>query len=113
MIRRPPRSTLFPYTTLFRSLHDLEDLLDDLGREAHRRFVEQDHAWAGHQRAPECGHLLLAPRGVAGERAAPLLELRKVAVHLLQVLLELRPSGAAGVSTGKKILLDGEMREAV
>src|SRR3712207_9525006 len=27
MIRRPPRSTLFPYTTLFRSLH----LLDDLG----------------------------------------------------------------------------------
>src|SRR2546429_9175870 len=22
MIRRPPRSTLFPYTTLFRSLHD-------------------------------------------------------------------------------------------
>src|SRR3989442_11487355 len=24
MIRRPPRSTLFPYTTLFRSLADLE-----------------------------------------------------------------------------------------
>src|SRR2546422_2930440 len=24
MIRRPPRSTLFPYTTLFRSLYDLE-----------------------------------------------------------------------------------------
>ena len=24
MIRRPPRSTLFPYTTLFRSLHNLE-----------------------------------------------------------------------------------------
>src|SRR2546430_10950157 len=23
MIRRPPRSTLFPYTTLFRSVHDL------------------------------------------------------------------------------------------
>src|SRR5437879_7158811 len=22
MLRRPPRSTLFPYTTLFRSLHD-------------------------------------------------------------------------------------------
>src|SRR5256885_8633212 len=28
MIRRPPRSTLFPYTTLFRSgLEDLDDLL--------------------------------------------------------------------------------------
>src|SRR2546425_9533794 len=26
MIRRPPRSTLFPYTTLFRSLHVLQRL---------------------------------------------------------------------------------------
>src|SRR3712207_7212845 len=26
MIRRPPRSTLFPYTTLFRSASDLGDL---------------------------------------------------------------------------------------
>src|SRR2546422_10154531 len=25
MIRRPPRSTLFPYTTLFRSLHDVAE----------------------------------------------------------------------------------------
>src|SRR2546430_8839962 len=41
MIRRPPRSTLFPYTTLFRSpgntadpyRHEPEDLL---GRDSHR-----------------------------------------------------------------------------
>src|SRR5436190_20748269 len=26
MIRRPPRSTLFPYTTLFRSITSMEDL---------------------------------------------------------------------------------------
>src|SRR5438034_4845659 len=26
MIRRPPRSTLFPYTTLFRSVKDLDQL---------------------------------------------------------------------------------------
>src|SRR2546427_7592688 len=31
MIRRPPRSTLFPYTTLFRSLETARDA----GREAH------------------------------------------------------------------------------
>src|SRR5438270_6425284 len=31
MIRRPPRSTLFPYTTLFRSLQ-IEDLLTGLAR---------------------------------------------------------------------------------
>src|SRR2546427_13304249 len=28
MIRRPPRSTLFPYTTLFRSLHDIDTALE-------------------------------------------------------------------------------------
>src|SRR3712207_8769900 len=35
MIRRPPRSTLFPYTTLFRSeglLHLQDDHADHLGR---------------------------------------------------------------------------------
>src|ERR1039458_9711719 len=33
MIRRPPRSTLFPYTTLFRSVHDrgLEHIFADGG----------------------------------------------------------------------------------
>src|SRR5207247_11468075 len=29
VIRRPPRSTLFPYTTLFRSLHQLNVIDDD------------------------------------------------------------------------------------
>src|SRR5260370_6895707 len=36
MIRRPPRSTLFPYTTLFRSLGSVVSelgLIDDAGRE--------------------------------------------------------------------------------
>src|SRR5256885_13283774 len=32
MIRRPPRSTLFPYTTLFRSLSELRTL-DEVARE--------------------------------------------------------------------------------
>src|SRR5258708_11739004 len=39
MIRRPPRSTLFPYTTLFRSLEQLDCFLDHDGLErtaAHR-----------------------------------------------------------------------------
>src|SRR5258708_28185432 len=30
MIRRPPRSTLFPYTTLFRSQEELERVLRDV-----------------------------------------------------------------------------------
>src|SRR3712207_7961097 len=40
MIRRPPRATLFPYTTLFRSLYDVEgdgwayDVVESLGLRA-------------------------------------------------------------------------------
>src|SRR5256885_10901875 len=47
MIRRPPRSTLFPYTTLFRSLgsHLLEDGPERLARAApFRPQVDDDGA---------------------------------------------------------------------
>src|SRR3712207_9001605 len=43
MIRRPPRSTLFPYTTLFRShtrLHPLQHHPQDLGPDAVGVVVE-------------------------------------------------------------------------
>src|SRR2546427_12646333 len=59
MIRRPPRSTLFPYTTLFRSLDERAQVtggavreLDDAGRLA----VEQDDV-----AAPDVGgfHLII------------------------------------------------------
>src|SRR2546421_11993393 len=35
MIRRPPRSTLFPYTTLFRSTFPGHDTVSDFRRELH------------------------------------------------------------------------------
>src|SRR5690242_20840997 len=41
MIRRPPRSTLFPYTTLFRSVHDHG------GGRAARREDERRHPRPG------------------------------------------------------------------
>src|SRR3712207_7189240 len=50
MIRRPPRSTLFPYTTLFRSGHELgQDQADrhrELGGEVHLldRKLQPDRA---------------------------------------------------------------------
>src|SRR2546422_4957550 len=41
MIRRPPRSTLFPYTTLFRSLSDMaREIVADLQRTTPERQVE-------------------------------------------------------------------------
>src|SRR3989475_9357295 len=42
MIRRPPRSTLFPYTTLFRSPHVEADQIGELER-AHRVVVAELH----------------------------------------------------------------------
>src|SRR5437660_5345550 len=41
MIRRPPRSTLFPYTTLFRSVQRLRD--DALAREGRVAVDQQRH----------------------------------------------------------------------
>src|SRR3712207_1427588 len=41
MIRRPPRSTLFPYTTLFRSLDERERLVADLG--PHDAMILRNH----------------------------------------------------------------------
>src|SRR3712207_8148263 len=42
MIRRPPRSTLFPYTTLFRSVRHLAVVGDRGGHQAHLEDVGGD-----------------------------------------------------------------------
>src|SRR3712207_9523580 len=52
MIRRPPRSTLFPYTTLFRSGAE-----DRRGERVERRLRLVGHARGGR------GHRLLVQRG--------------------------------------------------
>src|SRR3989441_13164178 len=44
MIRRPPRSTLFPYTTLFRSPEDLQDVDDKLREAALQGTLFQNQA---------------------------------------------------------------------
>src|SRR3989442_15614379 len=61
MIRRPPRSTLFPYTTLFRS-HDLEARVRGLLGLEER--AEPVHARVGHARDARVE--LRAARVVAG-----------------------------------------------
>src|SRR5256885_5113379 len=49
MIRRPPRSTLFPYTTLFRSLH-LGRVVRGEDRDADERDVARCTAGGGEHR---------------------------------------------------------------
>src|SRR3712207_8844933 len=63
MIRRPPRSTLFPYTTLFRSAYDSADaLLNDAGVDVvhvctpnhlHEELAQQALAAGKHVRSEE------------------------------------------------------------
>src|SRR3712207_8138957 len=60
MIRRPPRSTLFPYTTLFRS-HEVEQL----AREAARVVAVGEVAGAGEGHEPAAGHGLARAQAVA------------------------------------------------
>src|SRR3712207_7466531 len=44
MIRRPPRSTLFPYTTLFRSVHQAEPREEQERRDGQRGERDGDRA---------------------------------------------------------------------
>src|SRR2546430_15192919 len=57
MIRRPPRSTLFPYTTLFRSLVLVLEAPEDRDRVLHGRLAHHD----GLDPALERGGLLDRP----------------------------------------------------
>src|SRR5437667_5920340 len=58
MIRRPPRSTLFPYTTLFRSTPRWRELLGELGP----RAVKQDGRWHAVERKGDAAEELQASR---------------------------------------------------
>src|SRR2546429_6922531 len=48
MIRRPPRSTLFPYTTLFRSVAasgSFDDVVSKVGQRSHDASCAAMHEW--------------------------------------------------------------------
>src|SRR2546425_11692610 len=73
MIRRPPRSTLFPYTTLFRSRTAFERLVPESGRMAFDVAVPGVPVDAARVRCPMLG--------VAGreDRITPARMVRKIA----------------------------------
>src|SRR2546430_11946842 len=84
MIRRPPRSTLFPYTTLFRSHHDARD------RE----------------------HLLLAPRERLARLIQSLTQGREVVEHLVEPpAAERRRTVGHGREAQLEVLTHGQARK--
>src|SRR5256885_2669045 len=63
MIRRPPRSTLFPYTTLFRSVHArLEALEARAPRRVERHDLAVEEESVEGQRAERADHFRVARR---------------------------------------------------
>src|SRR3712207_6974879 len=69
MIRRPPRSTLFPYTTLFRSSHHADE---GLAAEVHRHSLRVHLVLLVASCAPRARPDLLATRaGVVPRRLRP------------------------------------------
>src|SRR2546423_8163550 len=88
MIRRPPRSTLFPYTTLFRSarrmIHDLEvtDLVPD---------DVLEHRSRGEQQPPVEAHRT----GAMSRSEEHTSELQSLAYLVCRLLLEKKKSKVA------------------
>src|SRR5690349_23486608 len=74
MIRRPPRSTLFPYTTLFRSLRPARHQL----REAGDRREEDGRAQGRHREAVHGRHRV----AVQGQQGGALLRLDRKSTRL-------------------------------
>src|SRR5256885_9264458 len=60
MIRRPPRSTLFPYTTLFRSLLEIP-LVERLGQVREIGFRDDTRSLGDEQRSEEHTSELQSP----------------------------------------------------
>src|SRR3712207_7339770 len=68
MIRRPPRSTLFPYTTLFRSVHVVH-VIDDLWSQEDNQLSAVSIEGLAAEREPEPWDAMeVGYPGTAGDR---------------------------------------------
>src|SRR2546430_8966733 len=70
MIRRPPRSTLFPYTTLFRSLTNAETDARKIRARLSHPIIDADGHWA--EFAP---HMREEFRRIGGDTAVQALDM--------------------------------------
>src|SRR2546422_6865938 len=96
MIRRPPRSTLFPYTTLFRS-HDVERV----GVAVVRRLVDDLRG--------DARELALHVAGRSEEHTSEL----QSRLHLVcRLLLEKKKNDVTAVALRQNVLADGSDRLA-
>src|SRR3712207_8496556 len=101
MIRRPPRSTLFPYTTLFRSqpAQQPDQLVACDGIELRGRFVQHEQRRAMDERGGQRDALQLAARERRSEEHTSELQSRQYLVCRLLLEKDARTAGAPGAPT--------------
>src|SRR2546430_9298609 len=85
MIRRPPRSTLFPYTTLFRSAKRARNIGHNDGRTCARRIIIRD---THRERAVEANRSIICPRIEAQRSEEHTSELQSQSNLVCRLLLE-------------------------
>ena len=96
------------HARLVDALYSGKHLIDHQWGQAQARFVEQQHLWPRHQRAPDGDHLLLPARQTSG-RVGPLVtQDRKQGVDALQFDLVACRVAAVGVRAQPQILLDAQ-----
>src|SRR5690242_19444227 len=95
MIRPPPRSTLFPYTTLFRSLWRNKDIGDDRSDEA---------ALRGHRDMQTGLQLQFEPLSLLGSNAHGVVAVRQ-AIEDHRAVEFAAPFGDHGALVGKELKL--------
>src|SRR5687767_15743729 len=101
MIRRPPRSTLFPYTTLFRSAALAAEPAFQAALEACQQHVSTheawsllDAAWSFAPLAPERAELLSSGLHIAHRSEEHTSELQSLAYLVCRLLLEKKKNKA-------------------
>src|SRR3989454_7001259 len=101
MIRRPPRSTLFPYTTLFRSMRIRE--------EKHRHYANiADHIYQIHTQRPLAG---LVVAGIGVDAAALVPHLHNYLHDLLLGVVKLNPKKVSPAEVREAALFLRDQRE--
>src|ERR1041384_5448314 len=95
MIRRPPRSTLFPYTTLFRSAKDRLNTVPEFMRHMIRQIAEEIARERGHLEVNVELFEKVEALGDLSESSAPPLEWSERALAQLQEKLKQSPQIAA------------------
>src|SRR5690242_20971363 len=102
MIRRPPRSTLFPYTTLFRSGRELVEVGEARGHARHLAVAALDLLDLVDREAHQLGDGLVV-LGLAGRSEEHTSELQSHVNLVCRLLLEKKKKKKKKENTIKKI----------